>query len=503
MGAAEQVVRPQPGPQSTFLGSRADIAIYGGAAGGGKSWALLLEPLRHIANSQFGAVIFRRTSPQITNEGALWDEAGRLYPLIAGEPRVGDLLYRFPSGATVSFSHLQHETNKLDWQGAQIPLIGFDELTHFTKSQFFYLLSRNRSMCGVRPYVRATCNPDSDSWVAEFIAWWLDQRTGLPIAERAGVLRWFVRVNDELIWADSVAELDAKHPGIPPKSLTFIPAKLSDNKALMAADPGYIANLMALPLVDRERLLGGNWKIRPAAGLYFQRRWVTVVDEIQVPALPRIVRGWDLAATPKTEHNEPDWTAGTKVGRTDDGRFYVLDHRRMRGSPHEVEQELERTAAADGIAVEISLPQDPGQAGKSQAAAFVKLLSGYVARTSPEARITNSTTASAQSAKVSRFGPFSAQAQAGHVFVVRGSWNDIWFDQLEAFPDALHDDDADATARAFNAFLNPMKGEGVYELARREAEEIAKAKADEALPEVTRPAPAAGSVEWMQAQFGT
>jgi hypothetical protein len=139
------------------------------------------------------------------------------------------------------------------------------------------MVSRNRSMCGVRPYIRATCNPDADSWVAELIAWWINQDTGYPTPERTGVLRWFVRIGDSIIWADRPEDLaEHKAPNelgelipIPPKSLTFIPAKLSDNKALMAADPGYLANLMALPLVERERLLGGIWKIRAAAGLCF------------------------------------------------------------------------------------------------------------------------------------------------------------------------------------------------------------------------------------------
>jgi hypothetical protein len=90
----------------------------------------------------------------------------------------------------------------------------------------------------------------------------------------------------------------------------------------MAADPGYLANLMALPTVERERLLGGNWKIRPAAGLYFQREWCEVVDAI--PPKPWS-RGWDLAATPKTESNDPDWTSGTKIGRT--ARWPLHRHR--------------------------------------------------------------------------------------------------------------------------------------------------------------------------------
>src|SRR3977135_1259642 len=98
-----QSIRPQAGAQERFLESSADIAIYGGAAGGGKSFGLLMEPLRHIANKGFGGATFRRTSQQITNEGALWDEAGKLYPLLGAEQLVGSLEYRFPSEATGGF----------------------------------------------------------------------------------------------------------------------------------------------------------------------------------------------------------------------------------------------------------------------------------------------------------------------------------------------------------------------------------------------------------------
>lgn len=272
-GSEPQVIRPQPGPQERFLGTPADIAIYGGAAGGGKTWALLMEPLRHVANGNFGAVFFRRTTVQVRNEGGLWDESMKLYPLLGGTPKEHVLTWDFPAGSTVSFAHLEHDKTVLNWQGSQIALICFDELTHFSASQFWYMVSRNRSMSGVRPYIRATCNPDADSWVAEFIAWWIDQDTGLAIPERAGVMRWFVRVNNTLFWADTAEELQGRFPGVQPKSATFIPAKLADNAALMAADPGYLANLMALPQVERERLLGGNWKVRVVAGSFFKREW--------------------------------------------------------------------------------------------------------------------------------------------------------------------------------------------------------------------------------------
>jgi predicted phage terminase large subunit-like protein len=435
-------IRPQKGPQEQFLATSSDIAIYGGGAGGGKTWGLLMEPLRHIGNPQFGAVFFRRTTVQIRNEGGLWDESATLYPRLGAEPKEHELWWSFPSGAAVSFAHLEHDKTRFNYQGAQIPLICFDELTHFTPTQFWYMVSRNRSMCGVRPYIRATCNPDADSWVATLIAWWIDQETGLPIPERSGVLRWFVRAGDNLVSADSPEELaEYRMPDgtpIPPKSLTFIPAKLTDNKALMAADPGYMASLLALPLVERERLLGGNWKIRPAAGLYFQRSWCRVVDA--VPAGTVFGRGYDLAATPPSPDNpDPDATDGTKIGRTPDGRYIVVDNRSVQATPAGVERFLLNTASADGKEVTISLPQDPGGAGKYQVIALTKLLAAYTVRSSTET-----------GDKITRFGPFSAQAEAGNVDVLRGEWNDRWFGALEGFPVAKHDDAVDSTSRAYS-----------------------------------------------------
>ena len=155
-------LKPQPGPQEKFLGSQADFAIYGGQAGGGKTWSLLMEPLRHRHVQDFGAVVFRRTMPQITNEGGLWDESQKLYPGAGGIPRQSPKMdWRF--GGTshrptskITFSQMQYENNCYDWQGSQIPLLLFDEITHFTEKQIFYMLSRNRSTCGVRPYARAT-----------------------------------------------------------------------------------------------------------------------------------------------------------------------------------------------------------------------------------------------------------------------------------------------------------------------------------------------------------
>jgi predicted phage terminase large subunit-like protein len=442
--------RPQPGPQTAFLSTPADIAIYGGAAGGGKSWALLAEPIRHIRNARFGAVVFRRTTTQIRNEGGLWDESMGMYPVVGGDPKEMVLEWKFPSGASVSMSHLEHDKSILNYQGAQIALECFDELTHFTSRQFFYMLSRNRSTCGIRPYVRATTNPDADSWVADFISWWIDPETGYAIPERSGVLRWFVRVGEKIIWADYPHELaeykmvdeNGDMVPIPPKSVTFIPSKLTDNKILMQADPGYMANLMALPFVERERLLGGNWKVRPNAGLYFQRSWVKIIDI--APVVLQKVRAWDLASTPLDGTNNPDGTASVKMGRTEDGKYVIFHASLSHLSPKNVEQLVSSTASTDGQDVTIDIAQDPGQAGRAQIDSYISMLNEYEVRSSPES-----------GDKITRFSPFSAQAEAGNVYVVRGDWNEQYFDQLEGFPKAAKDDLVDATSRAYTRLVKP------------------------------------------------
>ncbi len=255
-------ILPQSGPQTAFLKSQADIAIFGGAAGGSKTFSLLMEASRHVRIPNFAAVIFRRTYPEVTAPGGLWPESMQMYPQIGAIPNGSDLSWTFPSGAVVRFGHLQYSTDVLKWLGAQIAMIGFAQLETFSADQFWYMLSRNRSMCGIKPYIRGTANPQP-GWLADFISWWIDPVSGYPIPERSGVLRWFVRRNDEIIWGDSPGPLEAEY-GTQPKSVTFIGAKLTDNKKLMEADPGYLGNLQALPRIDRERLEKGNWKISNA-----------------------------------------------------------------------------------------------------------------------------------------------------------------------------------------------------------------------------------------------
>ena len=431
------------------MGTSADIAIYGGAAFGGKTWALLAEPMRDRHVPGFRAVTFRRKAVDITKPGSIWDQSMRFYPHLRGRPR-NENEWGFASGMTHTFGSLQHNSDVYGFQGTEIPYQGWDELTQFSAFQFWYMLSRLRSMSGIPGRVRASCNPDPDSFVAELIAWWINQETGYPIPERAGVLRWFIRYQDELFWADRPEELwerfnPTRDPNKPtPKSLTFVPARAQDNRIGIERDPSYIPTLLALPMVERERLLGGNWKIRPAAGRYFKKAMFPIVEAPPRPAV--IVRGWDLAATEPEPGTQPCWTVGIKLSRGEDGLLTVEDMVRDQVGPGGLERLLKTTATQDTPDVEISIPQDPGQAGKFQAAYFISKMKEFRISSSPET-----------GDKVTRAGPASSQAQAGNIRVVRGPWNDEFFRSVEAFP--METDVVDALSRAYAALLD-IRDEG-------------------------------------------
>ena len=437
---AEQTrIQPQPGPQEKFLSCNADIVFYGGAAGGGKTYALLMEPLYDVPNPQFGAVIFRRTTKQVTSEGGLWDTAIDLYEPLGVKPNQNDLSLKFPSGAKVTFAHMEHEKNRLDWQGSQIPLIAFDELTHFTWKQFVYMLSRNRSTSGAKSRIRGTCNPDPDHWVRRFIDWWIDEE-GYAIPERSGVIRYFVIEGDDVIWGDSPDDLKKDNPARRPRSFTFIMSSLKDNKILMDNDPDYQANLQAMTRVERAQLLDGNWNIRPSAGMYFRRSDFEVVDAAPKKPL-KTVRAWDQAGTKKkqTDSSDPDWTVGGRMSLGRDGFYYIEHMERFREDPSRVDDGIKSVASQDGGSVTIRLAQDPGQAGKSQARSQTQMLSGYRVRAVP---VTGD--------KETRAKPFASQVQAGNVKVVRGKWNEDFFRELEDFPEGSHDDIVDAFSDAFD-----------------------------------------------------
>jgi predicted phage terminase large subunit-like protein len=175
-----------------------------------------------------------------------------------------------------------------------------------------------------------------------------------------------------------------------------------------------------------------------AGGTLFRREWFPVVDRVP-PLAPLVgrVRAWDLAATPTDEaaSRDPDWTAGVLLGRDAGRTLYVLDVRRLRGTPKEVEGLVRRTAEADGPGVTVVMEQEPGSAGKTVIDHYLRLLQAFTF-------YGNRSTGS----KADRARPLAAQAEGGTVKLLRGGWNKDFLDEAALFPQARHDDQIDAAS---------------------------------------------------------
>ena len=439
MALGVEIIGPQRGPQERFLASAAKIAVYGGAAGSGKTFADLLACLRYAAldpRPGYNAVIFRRVMPQVTLPGGLWDESQNIYKLAGGKPNQSRYEWRWPQYRTkIKFASLQYEADRFNWQGSQLAYIGFEELTHYVESQFWYLLSRARSTCGVTPVIRATTNPDADSWVKAFLAPWVDASYDGPGGPaRSGEIRWFIRDGGVLHWLSPREH----HPDA--VSVTFIAASIFDNPALLNADPSYLSALKALPLVERQRLLYGDWSARNTGSL-FKRHWFPLIDAApSASEIARIVRWWDLAATEPSESSpDPDWTVGVKVARLKNDSYVVLDMRRERGTPAKVEALIARTTQQDGHDVAVFMEQEPGSSGKGVIDYYLrKVLAGY-----------SFTGIRSTGSKEDRAKPVSSQAQGGNIALLRAAWNDAFLSEHEAFPTpGVHDDIVDANSGA-------------------------------------------------------
>lgn len=464
------LVGPQAGPQELFVGSRADICFYGGSAGAGKTFGILLSAAQHLDVPGYGAIIFRRTKPEIENQGGLWDESMGLYSLPGmdgmdkdgiprgGLPFVSDLDWNFPNRrASIGFRAIQYEKDLNGWQGSQIPFIGFDEVTTFTRSIFFFMNLRNRSACGVDSYIRATCNPVPEDdpiggWVHQFLQWWIDPETGFYIPERANATRWVIIQKSEFLWGDSKEELIEMYgnPELPeghedqvkPKSVQFIPGKLSDNKAMNKINPGYRASLEMLDDHLRQRMLEGNWNAKQLSGTFFKIGKCEIVDE--VPANLTYCRGWDLAAT----DGAGDFTAGPKMGVDPNGVYYIVDQRRGRWETFARDEIIKTTAAADGYECQQRFPEDPGGAGKSEGARIQRMLRGYY--------VTLDSTHPTKGNKAMRARGLQSQFNAGNVKMLRAPWNGGLLQRMDAFETkGVPDDEIDGLSTSFSGLSRP------------------------------------------------
>jgi hypothetical protein len=308
---------PQP-TQFDFQSRWEDEAFYGGAAGGGKSDALLTEALRQVSIEGYKGIIFRRTYPDLTE---LIDRSQYLYKKAYPKAKfnANAHVWRFPSGAKIYFGNI-NSTFKTDYQGKAFDFIGFDELTHFTLDQYMYLFSRNRpTVSGLRSYIRATGNPGGigHGWVKDrFI-------TAAP--------------PKTTIWTNIDINTPAGEVIHQRKSRIFIPSSVFDNKILMSNDPGYIGRLAMMPEAERNALLYGDWNSftgqvftewRDEPTHYDDHKLTHVINPFIVPKTWPIYRGFDYG------YSRP-FSVGWYTQSTE-GRIYrIAEYYGCTGTPNE------------------------------------------------------------------------------------------------------------------------------------------------------------------------
>ena len=262
--AKENVIfSPNDGPQTDFLAASETDVLYGGAAGGGKSYAMLVDPLRFAHRAAHRALILRRSMPELRE---LIDKSRELYPKAFPGCKYKEVekLWNFPSGAKVEFGFLERDADVYRYQGQAYSWIGFDEITHLpTEFSWNYLASRLRTTdSNITPYMRCTANPGGIG------AHWVKKRYVMPYAP-----------NESFRGDDGLTR-------------KFIPARLSDNPYL-SYDGRYEQMLNALPPTQRKQLLEGDWDVAEGAAFTEFSKDLHIIEPFELPMYWERIKGID------------------------------------------------------------------------------------------------------------------------------------------------------------------------------------------------------------------
>jgi len=435
---------PNEGPQSRFLLDMGRETLYGGAAGGGKSIAIMMAASQFLHVPGYSALLLRKSYQDLGKPGALMEIAEQWWGGVDGvkfDRQQHTYLFDVPGGGTsrIVFGALDNENDRFKYQGGAYHFVGFDELTQQKERDYRYLFSRVRRkktgpLADLPIRVRSTANPGGvgHEWVhARFIAAWEAWKKGRGPRPRRN----------------------------------FWPALISDNPMLDQED--YIESLMELDPVTRAQLLRGDWNIRPD-GRMFKREWFKPVPRSAIPGNCIWVRFWDTAATDPAPGYDPDWTVGMRIGRDPQGRYWIDDMRRWRVGPNESDVFMKEVALQDTRRVTEAVEQDPGAAGKIavhhlRVNAFATSQFRAILAAGKSKGRTTTLTAGRKTPlpKILAAGPTASHAQAGDVFYVAdGTWDhESMLSEVEIFPDGDHDDIVDALSGAVNLLAKmPMWG---------------------------------------------
>ena len=424
-------------------GTNSEFVLNSHSAGSGKSYCAMLKQLELINDPDARVVFIRNTRPMLIAPGALVDESKGIYMQYKPKFRSDILEYTFPSGCKISFKTINAAADLAGYDGTQFTRVVFDEVQNiYGEEAVIYLMSRLRSKSKHHHQMIFTANP-RDCWLKSWVEYCLDD-DGVPKKGTENKVRWFVRINNIMHWADSREELVAKFPDSLPLSFLFVPATCEDNPILLKNNKGYLANLKSLKKVDQLRLWKGSWTAREESAGVFKREWVRMIGSY--PQDLQLVRCWDLASSPEPSegaYGNPDYSVGVLMGRSKAGHYYILDVNRFRKRTNDVIEEIIKTAHRDGTDdTKVVITKDPGAAGAHFASFLTRTLIEH--GISPKLL-----TMSGHKNKLSRFLPFCALAESGNVSCLIGAFNEDFFYELESFTGGarnLKDDQVDATA---------------------------------------------------------
>ena len=449
---------PHP-KQQVFLSLKVREAMFGGAAGGGKSDALIMAALQYVDVPGYSALIIRRKWPDLNSPGAILDRTRQWLINTNAQIREGGRRWTFPSGARITFGTLLNANDRFNYQSAEYQFVGWDELTHFPREEDYeYLFSRIRRPqlvclnCNT-PMHRLGVSASSQGWrhsaksaYAETVA-----QCPHPFPDPQVLKQYPAAQDGTTIFDVPLRMRSATNPGglghewvynrfINPKTrkhgAVFIPSFLSDNPSLDRES--YMESLGELGEVEKERLLNGDWNITEQGDM-FERHWFKTIRE--APATKKSVRSWDSAATA----GGGDWTVGAKVSLVG-GRWVVEDIVRGQWSSAQKQEVIRQVAASDGRHVPIVMEQEGGSAGKDVVDHYAReVLVGYTFHAEKPT-----------GDKSTRALPLSSAAEAGNVYLVEGRWNSTFLDEATQFPGGQHDDQVDAVSQGLNYIAEQM-----------------------------------------------